>query len=82
MCVKKKRVVAAAKLQLCIKFTAHFIFFFFLRHIFCSRKKVEIYQSGEKKKKKQRGELNCLELNITGHLGAAELCCRLQGWTV
>lgn len=30
----------------------------------------------------QHGELNCLELNNTGHVGAAELFCRLEGWTV
>lgn len=27
-------------------------------------------------------ELNCLELNNSGHVGAAELFCRLEGWTV
>lgn len=27
-------------------------------------------------------ELNCLELNNSDHVGAAELFCRLEGWTV
>lgn len=30
----------------------------------------------------QHGERNCPKLNNPGHVEAAELLCRLQGWTV
>ena len=76
MCVKKKSGCRAIRteLQLYIKFTVYFIFF--LRYILQPERLKFISL------RKQRGELNCLELNNTGHLGAAELFCRLEGWTV
>lgn len=62
--------------QTVVVYKVHSLFHIFLQHILQPERLKFIIL------RKQHGELNCLELNNTGHLGAAELFCRLEGWTV
>lgn len=60
------------KCKLYVKFRVYFIVF---SHIFSNWLKTFSLT-------KHCTELNCLELNNSDHVGAAELFCRLEGWTV